>query len=311
MLRRLGFTVLGWVGQLGLDWRLLPRGLRVLAYHGVHDAEPFDQQMKWLSQHFRAVGAPEAIEVANGAKEVSRAAWVTFDDGDPSVVDTALPILEEHGVRATLFVCPGLVGTTEPYWWDTVEAAASLGLEVDGRGVVSSDVAWLKSEPDPVRRAWVSKINEKMETVTGVPLHKQQITLEQLHRWVRAGHTVGNHSWDHPLLNQCKAESQGEQIFRAHEWLEGNGLMSTRLFAYPNGNSTLEAMDLLTDLGYEAALLFDHRIARANAGLNVSRLRVNWDDALPEYRARVTGVHTVAMAALRRSGADEASRRGR
>ncbi len=76
MLRRLGFTVLGWGGQLGLDLRLLPGGLRVLAYHGVHDAVPFNQQMKWLSRHFRAVGASEAIKVVKGAKEVSRPVWL-------------------------------------------------------------------------------------------------------------------------------------------------------------------------------------------------------------------------------------------
>lgn len=300
MLRRLGFAVLGWGGQLGLAIRLFPRGLRVLAYHGVHDAEQFHQQMKWLSRHFRVVGASEAIGVVRGAREISRPVWATFDDGDPSVVDIALPILHDHGIRATMFVCPGLVDTNEPYWWDTIETAASLGIEVDGRRVVHSDVAWLKTQPDLVRRAWVTRIREKVETRRDAPLHRPQITLEQLRRWVDAGHTVGNHSWDHPLLDQCETESQSEQIVRAHEWLESHGLMSTRLFAYPNGNSTPEAMDLLAGLGYEAALLFDHRVASADSGLNVARLRVNWDDPLSEYRARVTGAHTAAMTVFHR-----------
>lgn len=296
----MAFTALGWGGQLGLSWRLLPRGLRVLAYHAVHDDEHFRQQMNWLTRHFRPVGASEAIEVLRGVRKVSRPLWVTFDDGDPSVVDTALPILDENGIRATVFVCPGLVDTTEPYWWDIVEAAARVGIEVDGRPVNSTDVRRLKSQPDPVRRDWVARIRRVMESQRGAPLRKPQITLEQLQRWVRAGHTVGNHSWDHPLLDQSEPEAQRNQIIRAHDWLETRGLMSTRLFAYPNGNSTHQAMNLLTDLGYELAVIFDHRIARLDANLNVSRLIVNWDDPLSEYRARVTGLHTAAMTIIRR-----------
>lgn len=300
LVRGLAFMALGWGGQLGLSWRLLPRGLRVLAYHAVHDEDHFRQQMDWVRRRFQPVGASQAIEVLRGTREMPRPIWVTFDDGDPSVVETALPILDEYGIRATLFVCPGLVDTTKPYWWEVVEAAAGFGVEIDGRLVTNPDVTRLKTQPDPVRRDWVARVQGETESQMGTALRRRQITLKQLQRWVRAGHTVGNHSWDHPVLDQTEAESQGDQIIRAHEWLKGRGLMSTRLFAYPNGNYTQLAMDLLTDLEYEFALLFDHRIAGADANFNVSRLIVNADDALPEYRARVTGAHTAAMTIFRK-----------
>jgi hypothetical protein len=31
---------------------------------------------------------------------------------------------KKHAIPATMFICPGVVDTTEPYWWQVVEEAA-------------------------------------------------------------------------------------------------------------------------------------------------------------------------------------------
>ena len=63
------------------------------------------------------------------------------------------------------------------------------------------------------------------------------------------------------------------------------------LFAYSNGNWTTEAEHLLVELGYESAVLFDHRVAHPGNPLRLSRTRVNADDDMDTFRARVSGIH--------------------
>ena len=46
---------------------------------------------------------------------------ITFDDGYRSVLELALPILEELGVPATLFVPTDYIGSERPMSWPGIE----------------------------------------------------------------------------------------------------------------------------------------------------------------------------------------------
>ena len=46
---------------------------------------------------------------------------------------------------------------------------------------------------------------------------------------------LGNHSWDHPCLEQCTEEDRRAQVMRAHEWLKDKIGTVPTLFSYPNG----------------------------------------------------------------------------
>ncbi|HKC23705.1 MAG TPA: polysaccharide deacetylase family protein, partial [Thermoanaerobaculia bacterium] len=104
----------------------------VLLYHRIVElrSEPwslsvaprrFDEQMKAL----RAIASPVAlarIAGALGGGEIpQRAVAVTFDDGYADNHAAALPVLERHGVPATVFVTTGFVGQPLEMWWDQLE----------------------------------------------------------------------------------------------------------------------------------------------------------------------------------------------
>lgn len=292
MLRSAILGIAGLIGQLGVKTSLSKSGLRVLAYHAVHDGGQFKKHLEYLVRTFSTVGASEAIQIINGDISADRPIWITFDDGDPSVVETALPLLNRYDVQATLFVCPGLVDSDRPFWWEIVEEAARLCVQVNGVPVNSGDLVRLKLEPDIVRRQEVDEMLNAVETALGNRMVRRQITSEELAIWVDAGHTVGSHTWDHPLLDRCEKEEQRRQIQLAHDWLQGREFLSHRLFAYPNGNATSTARAALEDLDYSVALLFDHEVDYHHVGLNVSRIRVNDHDSKAEYRARTTGAHS-------------------
>jgi peptidoglycan/xylan/chitin deacetylase (PgdA/CDA1 family) len=124
------------------------------------------------------------------------------------------------------------------------------------------------------------------------------MTTIELLTWVAAGHSLGNHTWDHPLLDRCEPDEQRRQVAQAHEWITGKFDPDHLLFAYPNGNRTALSERVLRELGYRGAVLFDHRLSNLSEPLRISRLRSNADGNLARFRATLSGVHP-ALHALR------------
>ncbi len=281
IVRRLGFGVMG---ALARPVRALSDNtkLRVLAYHDVSDVDAFERQVEYLAHAYEPVVPP--FDGVPSSKD--RRVWITFDDADPTVVSNALPVLQRYGITASTYVCPGLVDTEVPFWWETVEHARSLGIS-DGS---IPDLRTLKGWGDPRRREYVASLGEMIRTRSG-QFRRTQITSEQLATWMDSGNRIGNHSWDHPILSTCEPAVQESQIAKAHDWLVSRGMLSDATFAYPDGDATETAVDTLQTLGYEAALLFDHRVSSGLPSMSVSRIRVNASDSLSEFKAKVSGVH--------------------
>lgn len=268
----------------GAAARVTAAPLRVLAYHEIRDLDGFRRQVEHLVDRYRPVSVGEVLRWLDGGDLPSRSVWLTFDDADPSVVDDALPVLSAHRVPATMFVCPGVVDTTRPYWWQVVERIAP------------DRVGPLKLVPDDDRRRQVSELEERLARRDGAPAVQPQLTSAQLDRWLAAGLDVGNHTWDHPLLDHCPPEEQERQIRHAHDWLMDRVHPHHLVFAYPNGNPADHADRVLAGLGYRLNALFDHRLAVHRAPSRLSRLRTNADADLPRFRAIVGGVHPLVHA---------------
>jgi len=73
----------------------------------------FERQMEFLkAQGYHAVTLDELHEWQMGRRELPpKSIVITFDDGDESAYDLALPVLARMGFRATLFVVTSRVGT--------------------------------------------------------------------------------------------------------------------------------------------------------------------------------------------------------
>ncbi|HET6351021.1 MAG TPA: polysaccharide deacetylase family protein [Coriobacteriia bacterium] len=73
-------------------------------------------------------------EFLDGSAHTSRDIVITFDDGGSSLMDTALPVLEEFGAPATLFMIAGYAGLTgEGYpflTWEELVESASRGIDI-------------------------------------------------------------------------------------------------------------------------------------------------------------------------------------
>jgi peptidoglycan/xylan/chitin deacetylase (PgdA/CDA1 family) len=133
------------------DSRLPLRVRPVLMYHSIsHPAGPdphllrvhpdrLDRHLRLLRRlGLRGVGLTELLR-AQERGEAGRLVALTFDDGYTDFRQHAMPVLERHGMSATLYVVAGRMGATNewdtgPRWdvmdADQVRAVAAAGHEV-------------------------------------------------------------------------------------------------------------------------------------------------------------------------------------
>jgi peptidoglycan/xylan/chitin deacetylase (PgdA/CDA1 family) len=102
------------------------RGLRILLYHRVaDDGDPlaisprrFREQMDHLAaEGYRAVDLLAGLQRLERGGSSERTIALTFDDGFTDVAEQALPALERHGFRATVFVTTGVTGGRVAFPW--------------------------------------------------------------------------------------------------------------------------------------------------------------------------------------------------
>jgi len=127
--------------------------IRVLTYHRFEgspldpcsvDANVFSEQLRWLNEHCE-VSTPTAFQhlMLHGPSPSAPHVLITIDDGHISVARHAVSALSEHGVKAVIFVCPGLVEDEERQAgsrprefmsWDELAALHEAGHEIAPHG---------------------------------------------------------------------------------------------------------------------------------------------------------------------------------
>jgi peptidoglycan/xylan/chitin deacetylase (PgdA/CDA1 family) len=101
-------------------------GLRILFYHRVSDDHDelavtprhFRRQMDYLaSQSYRVVDVVGALELLESGAESAKTVGLSFDVGFLDVAEQALPILQERGFEATVFVATAVAGGWAKFDW--------------------------------------------------------------------------------------------------------------------------------------------------------------------------------------------------
>jgi len=113
----------------------LPRGdIPVFVFHSV-EPETFEPKLRHLADNqYQALSAAEYVEVLGGKRRApERAVVLTFDDGRLSVHTQGLPLLQQYGMKAILFLVPARVGmpggATEGFMnWDQALELSRSGL---------------------------------------------------------------------------------------------------------------------------------------------------------------------------------------
>lgn len=264
--------------------RLNSNKIRVLAYHDIKSPEAFERQIAYLKNYYTIISIEQLIQhIKTGAQLPPKAVLITFDDGDISVYEAGMKVLKKYDVPALLFVITGLIGSRKSYWWKRVER--SYTNEGKSYQEARKMIKKLKSIANKERLTFLSSINEAGDV---------QLSLQQLREFMKYNIGIANHTHTHPMLNFCTTAEIEYEMAESRSFFQTLGSGHFSVFAYPNGNFDLETESILKRSGIEFAFLFDHAINSLPVNpLRISRLRVNSDDDLAEFKVKVSGLHTL------------------
>ncbi len=252
--------------------------LLVLCYHSVSDDWPsrlavtrehLQAQLARLVEHgYRGVTFSDAILAPADGKRLA----VTFDDGYSSLLANALPILEELGLPATVYVPTEFPGSGKPLSWPGIEQ----WLETPHRG-----------ELEPLD--W-----------------------DQLRFLMERGWEIGSHTRSHPRLTELDDARLADELLESRLELERRLGVPCRSIAYPYGDVDERVIGATRDAGYVGGAALPQQfypprrlawprvgIYRADAGMRY-RAKV----ANPMRSLRKTRAWPVLRRASRRSATD-------
>lgn len=74
---------------------------------------------------------------------------------------------------------------------------------------------------------------------------------EMVRRIVSEGHSIGNHTWDHPILPKLPTDKVKEEVQKTEQLLYSITGLNTAMFRPPYGSATAQVIDEISSLGYK------------------------------------------------------------
>jgi peptidoglycan/xylan/chitin deacetylase (PgdA/CDA1 family) len=281
----------------------------VLCYHALSESWPadlsiapeaFERQLGQLAARgYRGATLRAAIEDPPGERTVA----VTFDDGYRDFADHAWPSLKRHGVPVTLFVPTGYPDRPEQtFWWDRLFHALSTTSRAEpietpaGRLPLHTPAArrtafralrdHLKTIPDSEARMLVDELARDLEAA---PASNGILGWAELRRLAAEGVTMAPHTRTHAFLDQVPAEQVREEVRGSREDLERELGAVPPVFAFPAGQHSDDAIDILREEEFEAAFTTGRGVndLRRPDWLRLRRINVGGRSSLPVIRAQL------------------------
>ncbi|MEX1198504.1 MAG: polysaccharide deacetylase family protein [Pseudohongiellaceae bacterium] len=298
---------------------LFPLGRRqrlsILIYHRVvkerdwmRPGEPtqaeFAWQMQLLQRHFTVLPLSRAVDMLRRNCLPPRAACVTFDDGYADNAIVALPVLQQYGIAATVFVAAGYLNGGR-MWNDTVieflrqYSGDELDLSRAGLPAYPAESATLRRRAayDIIRRCKYLERGQREEVAdciaggTATLPDNLMLTTEQLLTLHRQGVEIGGHTFSHPILSRLHPEQAQDEIVRGKTELEGILDDPLRVFAYPNGRPGMdynqEHVALVKEAGFEAAVTTSWGVASPRSDFFQMPRFTPWDNSSIRFLLRM------------------------
>lgn len=249
-----------------LQQALAPRAAAILMYHAVVRSplavqdwcfvgeQQFRDQMLYLKQHCQVVPLRDLPRTL-GSQARRPIVALTFDDGFQNNYSVALPILQELGLPATVFLATNFIGSDDTLWFCRVNEALSLTsltrLDWDGE---SYDLS------NPQRRAEAhARLQARLKGFAHPELLRQVAQLIAAlgdrpgkaippgspYRMLATGEVTemagtgliefGAHTCSHAILSGLSTAERSREIINSLAAVQRMTGSPCTLFAYPNG----------------------------------------------------------------------------
>ncbi len=259
--------------------------LRVLAYHNIPDAELFAKQLKHLKSKYNIIGVPELLD--NFKYENKNLPdfplLITFDDGDRSVLEYALPELKKNNIPACIFIITELINSDKTFWNKEVfNNEIKNGRSYDESRKTVNDLKLVSN-------------TKRLQLIEDyLPVFQPQLKTAELKILENANVFIGNHSHSHPMFDKCTQDEIADELNNSKIFFENAKIGDFHVFAYPNGNWDHSSESMLKSHNINLAFLFDHKINPKNINpMRISRIRTNADMSVDELKVKVSGLHSL------------------
>lgn len=250
----------------------------VLTYHRVTDsvddshgiavpAARFAEHVEAFAGRYELMTASDLMRrLSEGAPLPRRGLCITIDDGYSDALSAALPVLSQHGVPATVFVCSGFIDEPREFWWDELErlvvhsralprridlaagqtrfvrelpaeASVSSPSALAARSDLSRDLtSLLEPLSNEEREAVLSRLRELTGQTRLVRSERRPLNAAELERLARSGLVeIGAHTVNHVRLGSRRLPEQRDEIERSKRRLEEMTGAPVVTFSYPHG----------------------------------------------------------------------------
>lgn len=257
--------------------------LSILIYHRVHaatdpmfpgepDAARFDALVAHVKRRYNVLPLADAVARLRAGNLPARALAVTLDDGYADNLAVAAPILQRHGVPATVFVATAYLDG-RCMWNDVVIEACrtttkrEIDLGFAGLGVCAvGDVAQRRELADGlVARLKYLTLDErdaaaaKVAAAAGTaPVRGLMLPPAGVRALAGYGIAVGAHTCRHPILAETPDALAWQEITESRRVLQEITGNPVPLFAYPNGKPErdyrAQHVRMVREAGFAAAV---------------------------------------------------------
>jgi peptidoglycan/xylan/chitin deacetylase (PgdA/CDA1 family) len=211
----------------------------------------FEKLAEHAATKYEAVDFERAIAPSASKLRV----MFTFDDGWRDNYTNALPVTRTRGIPATVFVCPGLIGRTLPYWPELVASLLGKASPPVAASEIESLIETLKTYSTERRQRYIARLYELHASVSGTERYKgdRTVSWDDIREMDAAGVKFGCHTHTHQILTAVPAQTARQEIRESKDAIEAALYRRCDLFAYPNGNTSAATRLILAEESFSAA----------------------------------------------------------
>lgn len=299
---------------------------KILMYHrfGVANSErrlgskTFENQLKILKREFRVLSLKHLVqEIKSNGKSHPNTVSITIDDGYSDFYAYAFPLLQKHGLPATLFVTTNFIDGKMWQWPDLIEYTLSRTERVnvscsihgnkrewwlgtararfDAWNGISDYCLTLKEED---RLKLLTNMAEQLKVnVPDKPVDDYKalswVELREMHE---KGIEIGSHTCTHARLTLASLGELRNELALSKSRIESMLSESVFSFCYPYGRAedfNEEIVGLVRDAGYKTAVTAYHDPTEPVDFYRLGRYGVGVDSF--EFKKKVYGVERLGQ----------------
>jgi peptidoglycan/xylan/chitin deacetylase (PgdA/CDA1 family) len=198
-----------------------------------HGLPLFRAQLRHLARHYRPVPAAEILTAAAERRRGRRfPVAVTFDDDLASHRLRAAPALASHGIPATFFLTGASLEQPASFWWQRLQRASDLGLDVPIPGSNLHERAARIEAMNPDEREDVAA---QLELLVGGETGDAGLRTSDVAALAAAGFEIGFHTLRHDRLTELDGTSLALALQDGRERLAEAAGKPLDSIAYPHG----------------------------------------------------------------------------